>query len=68
LFCLSFERFRLGLNFLTTSLPTASTPGSKVTKLFISVNYEVSKSDRVFVPDRPVQPSLMFVGKASSLS
>ncbi len=37
------------------------------TKLFTAVNYHCSQQARVFVPGRPFQPCLIFVGKARSL-
>ncbi len=43
------------------------TPGHNVIKLFTSVVYECLKKARMFVPDKPIQLSLMFVGKANSL-
>ncbi len=42
--------------------------GPKVIKLFLSTIYECPFKARVFVLDRPFQLSLMFVGKARSLS
>jgi hypothetical protein len=41
-------------------------PRSNVIKLFTAVNYEFSKLAR-FVPGKPFQPSLPYVGKAKSL-
>ncbi len=38
-------------------------PGADVIKLFMYVIYECSKLARMFVPGKPRQPSLMFVGK-----
>jgi hypothetical protein len=43
------------------------TPGPNVTKLFTSVIYEILLEVKAFVPGKPFQPSLMFVGKARSL-
>ncbi len=38
--------------------------GHNVIKLFISVTYKFSLKARLFVPGKPFQPNLMFVGKA----
>ncbi len=35
-----------------------------VTKHFTSIIYKYSKEVRVFVPGRPFQPNIMFVGEA----
>ncbi len=40
---------------------------ANVTKLFMAVSYKFSYEARGFVPGKPFQPSLMFVGKAWSL-
>jgi hypothetical protein len=42
-------------------------PGSNVKKLFTSVIYKSAKQSIVFVLGRPLQNSLMVVGKARSL-
>ncbi len=42
-------------------------PGPDIIKLFKPMNYKFSKKARAFVPVKPFQPSLMFVGKARSL-
>jgi hypothetical protein len=42
-------------------------PGPNVIKLFLSVIFELVEYARVFVSVMPLQPSLMFVGKARSL-
>jgi hypothetical protein len=39
----------------------------KVLKLFMTVIYECSKQARAFAIDKPVQPCLMFAGKARRL-
>ncbi len=39
-------------------------PGTDPIKLFTAVIYEFSKKARVFVPGKPLHPSLMFAGKA----
>ncbi len=39
-----------------------------VIKLFMSVIYKFLYQARAFVPDKPFQPSLMFVGKARILT
>jgi hypothetical protein len=41
--------------------------GANVIKLFTSVSYDFSLYIRAFVPGKPFQPSLMFVGKSRSL-
>ncbi len=45
--------------------PTVS--GVNVIKLFTTVSYDFSKYARAFVPGKPLQPSLMFVGEAMNL-
>ncbi len=45
----------------------ALTPVPNVTKLFTSVIYEILLEAKAFVPGKPFQPSLIFVGKARSL-
>jgi hypothetical protein len=42
-------------------------PGPNVIELFISVINEFLLYARVFIPDRPFQPSPLFVGKARAL-
>jgi hypothetical protein len=41
--------------------------GTNVIKLFKAVIYQCLQYARVFVPGKPFQPSLMFVGKGRSL-
>jgi hypothetical protein len=41
--------------------------GACTGKLFTAVIYELFKQARVFVPGKPFQPSLMFVGESTSL-
>ncbi len=42
-------------------------PGANVIELFKGVDYELKQEARVFVLDKPFQPTLMCVGKARSL-
>jgi hypothetical protein len=42
--------------------------GGDVIKLFTAVIYKFSSKARVFVPVKPFQTSLLFVGKARNLS
>ncbi len=56
-----------GVKCLTTELPGwGANPGPNVIKKFVR-NLRIFVKARVFVPDKPLQPSLMFTVKGQSL-
>jgi len=55
------------VNFFDPLNLESAEPGACTIKLFTVVIYRFSKYARGFVPGKPVQPSLMFVGKVRSL-